>query len=112
MVGTSAADCSALAFVRKLTKDNQSFFFAPYTIDVANFLEKVATSIIPAKPNRQPRLSWLKSKYIDIRQLAKFLRECPPELLNSKRIADNDQPETLVFSRLITESQLAKRQAI
>ena len=110
-VGTSQRDKTAHAKVQTLASSNNSIFYQIHSQQVQEFEEKVARSFFPTIPD--PFLL-LRVKYVEIVWLERFLRQNPPQLLNSDRVETLTTAETIIASgwKSRAEIQLQKSKSL
>lgn len=96
-IGQSVTDRRAMRQLEAIIKDDSRFFFALHTKSISEFLSQVARSVF-GHGQRRPSLGklMLRRKLVPVAQLVRFLRHCPPALLNSSRV-DTGCPERLLL---------------
>ena len=90
-VGESQRDKSALAQVKSMVWNDNRFFFSIHSLANARFFERIRESLFSSL-QRSSHSPWpqLRTKRVTIAWLRSFLRNNPPELLNSQRVGTDD----------------------
>ena len=96
-IGRSVVDRRAMRQLEAIIKGDNRFFFQLHTKSISEFLSQVARSVF-RHDQRRPWLGklMLRRKQVPVTQLVRFLRTCPPALLNSSRV-DTGCPERLLL---------------
>lgn len=113
-VGISAVDQRAYSFVRNMVAADSRFFFVRHSLDVALFRQRVADSLFTAdRATGHASVLLLRHRTIEIVQLARFLRHCPPSLLNGTKMAEAITEREVTLSGMATPAavQLRKKRA-
>lgn len=96
-IGQSVTDSRAKHQLEAIIRGDNRFFFALHTKAISEFLSRVARSVF-SHGQKRPCLGnlMLRRKQVPVTQLVRFLRHCPPTLLNSRRV-DTGCPERLLL---------------
>lgn len=91
--GISKADIQARQYIERLAASSNDYLFAKHSADLQEFQNCVAASLFPSavKAGKSP-LSLLRRHFVEVTVLARFLRSCPPQLLNSEALAHLPNP--------------------
>lgn len=90
-VGISRQDKAADRYLIERAR-SAMFFYADYSAEICEFRSRVAASLFPGADFP---VSYLRTAYINVLDLARFLKKNPPALLNSLRL-DPPAPVVLV----------------
>lgn len=92
-VGTSKKDTLARRYVESIAKKSNAYLFARHDGKMAEFMTKVADSIFASViTGDRPKVMLMRHKYVEITQLARFLKTCPPQLLNTENFSTPVNP--------------------
>lgn len=96
-IGRSVVDRRAMRQLEAIIRGDNRFFFQLHTKSISEFLSRVARSVF-RHGQVKPCLGnlMLRRKQVSVTQLVRFLRHCPPALLNSGSV-DTGCPERLLL---------------
>lgn len=83
-VGTSRADKSAYRYLCDIIRGKTQFLFTLHSQEMAQFRQRVASSLFAGRDLQgAPVVSLLRSCFVDVVPLARFLKKYPAQFLNS-----------------------------
>lgn len=83
-VGTSQVDQLAYRYLSNLVRGNCNFLFTKHSAEMALFRQKMAISLFSGRDLKSaPVVTLMRSCFVDVVPLARFLKKYPASFLNS-----------------------------